>query len=647
MPDVPTYQRQVSPAPLPGVRFDPNAPSSAFGVPQESPLGGMQQVAASIFEDEQRKANNTAVMGAAAKLAQRHTEILYGPAGHPELGALNQRGENAMAIPDQVHDAWQKAVSDISASELHNDTQRESFQRLVNDYGSSLYEATQRHVAQERQTIDVGNYKAFIAGEQQLAATNYQDPQRVEESIQKQSAAAADQAKKMGWTPDELKQEIMAHKSTTYVRTIELMANNHDVGTKAYFDAHRSDLVGADAVHAEQLTKETTVRQQGFAEADRIYKTAKDRQDAMTQASKIQDPDVREFAQRQLQEQYNVLKQNEAEQTNRNFIAASNILDQHPGADPRSVIPSSMWTQFTSEHKEALIRYAKGEQQNDTQAWLSFLDLRPQELGQLDQATYNTKFRTRFDQAHQNVADAQWAAARDALANGKWDDPKITEFYSDREKVIVALRTSGLIDPKTQLSKLPKDAALMVEQFYDNAARRIRDYEITTLGAKRKASPDEKQQIIDNMIQERVFIDRPWRSDIEKSTAILSQDEKNQAYVPTEKIPPSSYKAFENMLRARNMPIDQRTIERIYAAQLLDGRPLLTQVQDPNSQVNKIISGQPVPKVATPLVSPAKPIQPTVRRPGTPIGSALRTMSDYLVGGKVQEALGTKEQKKP
>jgi hypothetical protein len=653
MVQIPTYGGpRVATAPLPGERVSPNAPPGAFGVPSEIPLGGLQQVSAAIFEDERKKANNSAVLGAASDLVRRHTELLYGPPGHPELGALNQHGENALAIPDQVQKDWQKSVNDISASKLHNDDQREAYARMVNDYGASLFEAVQRHVSNETQQLHDKNTADFVKNEQDSAAASYQDPKFVEASISRQIGALMDQGKRNGWSPDELKQNINDAKSKTYLRTLELMSAAHDVGTKDYFAAHRKDFQADDAVRAEALTKETTIRQQGFAEADRIVGVATDRVHAMNLAKDIKDPDVRDFAERQLQEHFNVLKQNEAEKLNANYIQAKRIIDQHPGVrDIRSIIPPSIYNDLTPEHARSLMEYAKGDVPLDVPTWLQFMDTasRTQELGTMDVATYNTRFRSKFDLQHQGIADAQWEAAHNAVANGKYDDPKLTEFVSDNQRVWLALRNNQLLsDPNKPFGKLNDADANMVNQFIDAAQRQVNSYEISTLGGKRKASPDEKQQIIDNMIGQRVFLDRPWRGDIEKVSALVKPDERGQSYVPLATIPPPSQELLKNLFKSRNQKIDQRTLERAYAAQLIDGRELMTQLMDLNSNLSKILVGSPI-TVPPPKPMGPQPIKRTQRQPGGAIGSALRVAGDYLVGGAVTRTLGdtTKNKKKP
>lgn len=644
MPQIPVYgQPTVTPQPLPNVRLNPNAPEGAFGIPKESPLGGMQQVAAAIYEDERKKANTTAVLGAAADLTKQHTELLYGPPGHPELGALNQHGENALAVPDQVQQAWQKTVSDISAKQLHNDDQREAFARMVNDYGASLFEAVQRHVSTEMDQLHDQNTRDFLTNERASAVSNWQDPAFIERSIARQTAVLKVQGQRKGWTPDELKQAIGDAKSQTYLRTLEVMAANHSPMTKDYYTAHQKDFQADDAARAAGLEKESSTRQQGFAEADRIVGIATDRQNAMELAKGITDPDVRMFVQGQLQEHYNVVKQNEAEQMNQRYLAAKQIVDANPGVkDIRSIIPPGMWNDLTPEHIESLRRYAKGDIPNDDQRWLQFIDrgtLPIQQLGQMDQATYYTQYRSHFDLQHQAEADAQWEAARNAVANGKYDDPKLTEMYSDSQRVWLTLKNNrALADPNKPYGKLNDSDATLVNQTLDQFNRAVNSYELSTLGGKRKATNDEKQQILDNMITQKVFIDRSFLPDREKLSVVVQPDERSQAYVPYTSIPPQSAALMRNLMQSYTQKVDQRTIERLYAAQLLDGRELMTQLRDLNSNINKILLGKPVDVKPTPLIQP-KPIVPSQRRPGSPLGSAFHTMGDYIVGGAINRAL--------
>jgi hypothetical protein len=145
-----------------------------------------------------------------------------------------------------------------------------------------------------------------------------------------------------------------------------------------------------------------------------------------------------------------------------------------------------------------------------------------------------------------------------------------------------------------------------------------------------------------------VFLDRPWRGDIEKVSALVKPDERGQSYVPLATIPPPSQELLKNLFKSRNQKIDQRTLERAYAAQLIDGRELMTQLMDLNSNLSKILVGSPI-TVPPPKPMGPQPIKRTQRQPGGAIGSALRVAGDYLVGGAVTRTLGdtTKNKKKP
>lgn len=617
MPQIPRYgQPRVERAPLPSVRLDPNAPTSAFGVPTELDVGGIQRVSAAIWEQEKQKADQIATIDIGSELSKAETEVLYGPAGHPELGALNQRGEKAMEVPDQVRQDWEKRVAEIMEKKAHNDAQRVNGHRLAEDYGGNIFAAVQRHVAGERKSIDDEKTKNFVLNEQDAAAANYLDPERVDASVSRQAAAVQDFAARNGLPADWIKQQIADNKSKTYLRVIELMSAGHLAGVKDYVEAHKQDLQGDDLVHALNIKKESTTRGEAQKAADDIIGKATDRVNAMELAKQITDPDVRDMAEQNIQQHYNIVKQAEAEQLNTLYVQATNILDKNPGANPRSVIPPAMWAKFTPEHRESLLRYAKRDVQNDDLKWLEFIDLRPQQLAALNQQQYYTKYRTRFDLQHQNVADAQWAAARDAVANGKYDTPQLTEFYSNHERLYNTLRNSGLLsDPNKTFAQMSNADAKVFNEFERLAEQRINEYETSTLGAKRKATPDEKQQILDQLVQQRVFIDRPWRSDPEKVAALVTRDEKQQAYVPIDNIPSGSQEALKNLFRSRGQKITIDKLQRAYAAQILDRRDVLTQLQDPNSDLNRILSGAPLITVTPAGVLPLSPIKQTQRRP--------------------------------
>jgi hypothetical protein len=257
-----------------------------------------------------------------------------------------------------------------------------------------------------------------------------------------------------------------------------------------------------------------------------------------------------------------------------------------------------------------LIRYSQESVPNNDQKWLTFLDLRPEQLGALNQSQFFTQYRTYLDKAHAERADLMWAAARDGMTSGKWEH--WTEIMSDHDMLFATIRNAGLLgDPNKSFAKLSNAEATFVNNFEMAAQARVSEFEKTQLGGKRKASPDEKRKIFDEMTHERVFIDKPWARDPEKLKDLVLPDERSRAYVPISKISAPERSALDKFIRSRGLKVTDDKIQRAYAAQLLDGRDIVEQLADPHSPLNGIINeggaGVAVPNM---LVTPPSGVQP-------------------------------------
>lgn len=608
MPTIPVYnggQQAVQTAPLPGPRFNPDAPPGAFGGATGPNLEPLTREATQIFNEERQKANEVAFTAADSHLSQLETDLLYNP---QVLGALTKHGSDAFDMPRQVRDVWQKGADQIAAG-LTNDEQRAAFARAVASRAVDLDAAVQRHVAGERQQFDAQTTQGYVENERNAALANYQDDDRVQLSIARQSAALQGLARRNGLPTEWTQAQIADATSKTRLAVIQLMASKDDIRTNDYFTSHASDLQGQDKIEAERTVEESTTRGESQRQADAIIASTSDRMSALNAVKQIADPKVRDLTEQRVDQYWNEKKQAEQEDRQNTFIAATNLLDKNPGANPRFVIPPAMWQKFTPEERVALVAYGENDQPNDDQRWLKFLDLRPQELGAINQAQFTTDYWSHFDKQHRERAAEQWAAARDAVAAGKLNqNPKLASTMDFNQRFENTMRRSNLIPVDKPLSKMNKDQAKQYADLQTEAAHRIEQYELTQLGGKRPATGDEMQQIIDNLVKERVFVDRPWRFDVEKPAIDVTTDEVGHTYVPMERIAVPDQARIQRWITAQGAKSTPDKIQRVYAAFLLGNQDLAKSIAMEGYRAPAAPSGNTTP-----------------RRPGSPNASGLGT----------------------
>lgn len=593
MPTVPVYGGpRVATAPLPGARLSPDAPAAAFTPAPGPDLSGVTRVVAEIAQQEKQKADQVAVLDADNQLGQLQDTILY----DPQRGVLNARGKNALDASSGVADQWQTGVSKIAAG-LKNDDQRMAFQRMAMLRGLDLHQTVERHVSSELRAYDDDTTKAAIGNAINDGLTNFGDPARVDQAVQKAQAILKDYAKRNGLSADVLQGQLADTTSRIHAGVIDrMLAVGQDQAARSYYDAHKAALTGADADSVDKALEEGTTRGESQRQADTIMGKATSRAAALDMVREISDPKIRDLTEDRVNRAWSERTQAEQEQREQTYLTATNLIDQHPGRLPRDVIPPSQWATLTLEQRNALERRAEEPTSNDDKAWLSFMALDEQAIGQMPRSTFEAKYWSRFDAQHRSRADALWHNARDAAQNPKRENPELASTLTYNERVFTALSNAGVIPPnKTTLSQLSKDQAATARAFDTEAARRVEEYQLTELGGKRKATGDEIQRIVDRMAI-TVFVNKPHARDPQQVAGLahLTDDEKGNAYVPIGKIPDAERNRIEALIQQAGGPVTDDKVQRAYAAYALDDFDLF----------NRVISEGAVKPAATPAAAP-------------------------------------------
>lgn len=269
MPTVP----RVSPAPLPGARFDPSAPAAAFRGAPPVDTSGVQQVGLDLYrehqrlvEEERHKADQIAITSAGSDLSTAKSDLLYNPQG----GALTRRGQNAFGAPEDARTAFEKASSAIRAK-LVTDEQRVQFDRIAANDWNEIDIQVQRHVAAERQRYDTETTDSFITNKRNEAVAAWQDPAAIQSSIDYQQAAITDHAQRNGLAGEWAKEQAAKAASATHLSVIEqMLQNGADRTAERYLAQHRGQIVGPDLLNAERLTEAGSVRGDSQRTADDI-----------------------------------------------------------------------------------------------------------------------------------------------------------------------------------------------------------------------------------------------------------------------------------------------------------------------------------------------------------------------------------------
>lgn len=565
MPTVPRYSTQVGRSGLPGARVQADVPSEAFRPAQPVDLRGVQAGITKIVEEEREKANQIASVNARAALGKFTNELIY----HPETGIINRKGQNAFGAPEEVREAWERKVGEITQG-LGNETQRAEFTRYALEQGIEVERAVHRHVAGEIQAFDAETTEQYLAIERDAAVLQYDDPERVQLSIDRQIAAIKDHARRNGLPSEWTEAKVAETRSKTHASVLaRILADGNDLDASEYYKKHKDEMTGADQTAAERDLQEGSLRGESQRQAARVIEQASNRQEAADIArATIKDPKVLDEVIRRIDDHFSRVRTAQREQQEDFYLQATNILDNNTGVPAREIIPISIWSRLSLEQRRALENRGR-DVTNDDRRWLDFLELSPDAIRNLSRAQFETRYWSRFDQSHRSRAETMWLEAREG--SGREGDPtqRLTPALTFKDRVDNTIRSSGFVTKGATPATMSRADMEVYVAFETEAARRLEEYELTELQGKRRATGTEQQEILDKLVMERVFVRRFGR-DPERLSVMLSEDELGRAYIPIAAVPMNDRQEIENQLRSNGVRVTNDRIERVYAQYILN-----------------------------------------------------------------------------
>lgn len=556
MPTVPSYGNQrVTESGPENIRLSPAAPLEAFGGGQAAQgvdLSGVQRVAVDLWERERKKANQVVNLKVASQLQETATAL--------QVKALSRQGEDAFGAPDELHEEWGKAVEEIRKG-LSNDDQRMVFEARVAEHWGQLDGQVQRHVAGERVKFDDTTTEAFIANTTDAAVTNYADPAAVAQSVAKIGAARRDWGRRNGVPAEEVARRVADDTSKAHAGVLARMLDNgQDLTAKAYYDANKAALTGADAASAEKALEAGNLLGESQRQADAILSTPGIASaQAYEKAREIDDPKVRQETERRLDVEFN-----RREQSQRDVYEQT--LDQayrHVAEGRRP--PATLWASLKGRDRLAinavLTKEAKGEKVETDWPTYYYLLNNAKTPGKAQQAflgasllSYRDKLGdTEFKEIVKIQAD---------LRGGK-DSPELRGYLTTANVVDGALRAVGLNPGET------KDKGRI--ERVANFRRAVDDAIIAQKRASGKAelSTDDTRKIIDDLLIKTVTVDRAWFvGDSLAAPGLMTADERRRSYVPIDSIPAADRRKIEDAMRQRGRKVKPEGVARAYGALL-------------------------------------------------------------------------------
>ncbi len=339
------------------IRVSEAAPIEAFG-------GGISKVAnqaADLMQKMKTRADEVALMEAERKMNEEENSLMYGSGEKDEAtgevknrGIAFLKGKDAFEVPKYANERFSKARDSIYNS-LSNPSQKAMFEERAQQRKIQLDKSVSRHVSNEIQKYEDETTQSYLKSEQDLAIKNYQDPQRVAQSIYNQKQTVLKYAERNGLDPETTKFQVQNVESKTHAEVISRMLTNGDDLTAQAYYAQNKDFVTGE--HIESVEKELELGStMGFAQrfTDDVMRKGFNQQQAFERTSQIENPKLREAAEQRVSRQFALKEQAKKQYEQQTVDNLASYFDEN-GEFPASATKAI--ASLSDEAKTALAAY--------------------------------------------------------------------------------------------------------------------------------------------------------------------------------------------------------------------------------------------------------------------------------------------------
>lgn len=556
MPRVPQFHPDDVASPMPGARFDENAPIEAFGGGQSldrlnQAEQGITSDVGKIIEQEKKRADDAAIQLAYAKANQLRNDLFW----NPTTGAMAHHGQDAIGITDKVLKSFDDGALEISKG-LNGSDQQEHFQSIARQQRDDIDAQLHRHEFQESKVVEKQSFDSAIASTISDGILNYQQPGKLDTAKNVIEGLVRDYSQKNGYTAPMYQEERQKTLSAYHSGVINKMSGDgDDKGAQQYFTANRQDFTGQDAIKMDKVVGATNVQQESLRQSDAIFAHASDMSDAIAQARKIGDADTQDEVIKRLKDRYALQKTAQEDSRQQNFTSASNIVEQTKDPDQ---IPRAQWLGLTITERNQIEERAKRLREGAPTAtdWPTYYELKT--MGSKD-SERDQFLRTNLMQYRNRLDDSKFKELIDIQAAMKKGDTKADQglagFRASTLIVNDALTKSG-INP---FPKASSSDAQNVANF-----RRMVDEQSQVLQDRTGKAPGDSdvQNIVDNLMVKGVA-----RSGIFSNYKVPLFEAKpgETINIQANDIPAGERVKIDEALKSRGLPVTNENAVRLYS----------------------------------------------------------------------------------
>lgn len=551
----------VAPQPIPGVRVEPTANDTTFGGGPGLHEQGMEiqkiaQQTGDIATFEKIRADQTAVEEAQAKGSRLATDILYAP----QTGVLSSRGTNALQAQKEGMKKLQKGLNDISQT-LTGDAQVGSFNKWALSHAEATRTTMMGHVDKELKDHDAKSFDSLLANQQGLVALAHGNPQTLDLGFKTVNENAEAFAARNQLDPDQTKQFIQDANDKMHSSVIDGMLKfQSDDSAQKYFDANKDRISPAAQEKLAIALEEGNVRNQSTFKADAIWNETKgDLTASFAKADKIENLNVREMTRARLREHQTDLREGqEADQSAKYQQAWDLVKKASLGDSPvklRDVVPPVLWTSLDAGNQDKLKRLAFNNETN-AQKWTEFSLMQPATMRAITPQQMQQDWLPEFAPKDRDKAMSLWQKAQ-----GNSQDSYLNSMQSHmiaetaRGLGVAGLTAGDPNKPGHDPKKLRGDRAGDYHAWNTTAQQAILNFETTKLGGARKASQEETQQVLDNLVMSKIG---------QKSFIGMSYGGKTIYETPYSDIPELDRTKIEEFARQRGVKTTPEKVQQAY-----------------------------------------------------------------------------------
>lgn len=568
MPTVP-YSQKVRESALPSSRVSTNAPIEAFGGGTGKVIqagGQAAQAVANFAADQQRIAENLRMreVGNEATALSNALKKKY---------TTTEHGKNALENYGKYQDEYKKGLEKISKG-LSSAGQRDGFKMMAQELDADFFGTLDKHFGVEKIKHAESVYKSTL---DLLDESISQNPLDSGLHIKNKQKAIVQQQDVMGWSDDETKLTLYNETSKGHRIAITNMlkaGNDGAIAAKKYFDAVK-DLQMTDkdknAIRDDLKTSLNVGLADELAQKAVTLGTVGKAVKYLDEVKNL-EPEVKQKAITMVKERFAIQEQSKKQVEDNAFDSlsdkmASGMTYHELEAKYPGTFRAMNDTQRAALRKTYEENLKPVDRANDDIKYIEFSEMSDQRIASLSSAEFKSAYWVDFDNEHRKKAETRWANAR---RSGE-EHNKISPLSAYKEVIELEYKAAtnkslNVADQKKQT----KDQAKVVL----NIMSTIEDFEVNGLKGTRRATQEEIRKLVRDSLTKRAYVEKGyiWDSTIEKESGALTPEQREQSFVPMNKIPAQAQASNNALLDRYGFTGDklerERMIEKLYAAYL-------------------------------------------------------------------------------